>query len=75
MQRLRSQECQLLCVLADSRNAGGSAPVVVKMSHFVRQNFDFVLVETTSIVDDVVCGWRNGSLSNMLRDQEEATRN
>lgn len=73
-QRLRREEREFLGVLTDSRNARCSAPIEVHVRELVRQNLQFVLVELAAVVDDVVGGWRDCSLTNVLRDQEETEK-
>lgn len=47
-------------------NTDSSWPVIVEMSHFVRQSLDLVNLEVALIMDHDVVSWRHCTLSNML---------
>lgn len=63
---------QLVGVLARSRHAHGSRPVVVNMRKFVTQLLQVVDLPLVFVVPErhVVCG-RHRALSHVLRDEEE----
>jgi len=46
-------------------------PVVVKMSHLVCKTLHVIWFESSCVPDNIVVCWRNSSLANGLRDQEE----
>jgi hypothetical protein len=60
----------MIAHLTRSRNSNGSRPVVVHVSHFVRQFLQIVWFHT-AIVNYDVMSWRNRTLVHMLRNQEE----
>lgn len=71
LERLRGEKSKLLCVLRDGWDACCATPVEVHVSELVREDLQFVLAESWSVVDDVVGCRSNGSLTDVLRDKEE----
>lgn len=66
---LTDQIRDFVCVLAGRRNFHCARPVVVQVSHSVRQSLQFVSIQSDLIGDDDVVTGSDCSLSHMLRNQ------
>lgn len=65
-----------MSVLNNGRDSNGSTPVIIKMCLLVRHQLHLVWFKTICVVDDVVAGWRNRSLTDRLADKiEVVTKN
>lgn len=58
-------------VLTRCRHSDGSRPVEVEMAHLVGDALVVVWFQSHAVVDDVVMGWGDTSLSHALGHQEE----
>src|SRR5256885_2000316 len=57
------QEGQLVSILTWSRDTNGTHPVEVSVTQLVGQLLECVWLQGCQVTNDVVVGWRNGSLS------------
>lgn len=71
MQRVADKQRQFMSVLDNSRNASRATPVVIKMRLLVRQHLHLVWLQAVGVVNNIVAGWSDSSLTNRLTDKIE----
>lgn len=64
MQEFTNEQCKLVSVLDDSWYTNTSAPIVVQVSLLVRQQLHLIGRQFTGVVNDIVAGWCDRSLTN-----------
>lgn len=75
VQRVTDKQCQFMSVLDHSRDSSRATPVVIKMRLFVRHHLHLVWLQAIGVMNNVVAGWCDSSLTNRLADKIEIVPN